>query len=417
MFLKKQHTEVPGISEVAHQAVVEELAQLKQYVQQKEDAVAIKNALLNFVLAHIELINFQTMLNIERVADGVHTISSNCRQLAASSEEMLSTEQAINANMQEVQAISQDLTMRMQQVVASSAQISERLVDGTQAMTYLHKELLKMNDITTSVSSIADQTKLLALNASIEAARAGEHGKGFSVVASEVGKLANHSKDSLSEVVTIRTIIEERSDQVTENMQHVESFTLTLVEEVKRDVATLTATSEQLSEASVGMDEITQASEQSAIAIEELAEVTQDLSETSRFSKMIQAQFEEVMRTVQPTLETPLQQTLISQLSARLSDHATFLRATIKEAGRGGTVTAHTQCKFGRWYYDNKQQFGHIRAFQEIEQPHKQVHEAAQILLQESSITNVREFVYHSLAVLQGFIALIDVLRREQQAS
>lgn len=417
IFRKRQQAITHTINEETYLAVVEELAQLKRHVQEKEDALDVKNALLDFVLAHIELVNFQTILNIERVADGVHLISSSCRQLAVNSEEVLSTEQTINANMQEVQAIAQDLAMRMQEVVASSVQVDEHLANGTQAMAHLHNELLKMNDITTSVSSIADQTKMLALNASIEAARAGEHGKGFSVVASEVGKLANHSKDSLSEMVTIRTVIEERSAQVVSNMQHVEKFTLTLVDEVKRDVATLATTSQQLNDTSQGMDEITQAAEQSAMAIEELAEVTESLSETSRFSKMIQQQFANVMQTVQPTLEAPRQQSLISQLSARLSDHAAFLRTTIKQAGKGGTVTAHTACKFGRWYYDNQQKFSHIGAFKAIEQPHKKVHEAAQTLLHDSTITNIREFVQHSLDVLQGFIELIAVLRQEQYAS
>ena len=417
MFRKKSMTPPTTISEQQHTAVLQELAQLKQAMQQKEDALDVKNALLDFVLAHIELINFQTMLNIERVADGVHMISSNCRQLAASSEEMLTTEQTINANVQEVQAIAQELTMRMQEVVASSAKVSYRITDGKQAMEYLHNELLKMNDITTSVSSIADQTRLLALNASIEAARAGEHGKGFSVVASEVGKLANHSKESLSEVVTIRAVIEERSTEVTHNMQHVEKFTLKLVDEVKRDVTTLGTTVDQLQEASVGLDEMTQASEQSAVAIEQLAQVTEDLSETSRFSQMIQEQFSQVMATVCPTIEAPRQASLISQLSARLSDHANFLRATIAKAGKGGVVAAHTECKFGRWYYENKANFGHIRAFQAIEKPHEYVHLAGQQLLAQASIQNVREFVQHSLAILQGFIELIDVLRKTAHAS
>ena len=59
-------------NEETYLAVVEELAQLKRHVQEKEDALDVKNALLDFVLAHIELVNFQTILNIERVADGVH---------------------------------------------------------------------------------------------------------------------------------------------------------------------------------------------------------------------------------------------------------------------------------------------------------------------------------------------------------
>ena len=60
-------------------------------------------------------------------------------------------------------------------------------------------------EILSIITSIADQTKLLALNASIEAARAGEHGKGFSVVAQEVRRLASGTEQS---VLDIHTVIE-----------------------------------------------------------------------------------------------------------------------------------------------------------------------------------------------------------------
>ncbi len=54
------------------------------------------------------------------------------------------------------------------------------------------EEVINLNSL---VNSIADQTSLLALNASIEAARAGEHGKGFAVVASEVSKLSSETNN------------------------------------------------------------------------------------------------------------------------------------------------------------------------------------------------------------------------------
>lgn len=89
------------------------------------------------------------------------------------------------------------------EVVKESVEIIE---DNEQASAHMAQTLLLLKElvnltqtvgsISGTISGIAAQTKILALNASIEAARAGEQGKGFSVVANEVGKLATASADA-----------------------------------------------------------------------------------------------------------------------------------------------------------------------------------------------------------------------------
>ncbi|MGE5582841.1 MAG: methyl-accepting chemotaxis protein [Bacillota bacterium] len=87
-----------------------------------------------------------------------------------------------------------------QEVTSNVAEEINQIYNSTKAMVEVIRELnettLEIGEITTEIREIADQTTLLTLNASIEAARAGEHGKGFSVVASETGKLAERCRSA-----------------------------------------------------------------------------------------------------------------------------------------------------------------------------------------------------------------------------
>lgn len=87
------------------------------------------------------------------------------------------------------------------------------------------KELLhtsnEMQDVINIIKNVADQTNLLSLNASIEAAHAGEAGKGFTIVANEVRKLAEQTKESVVDVGKLLNDVEVKINKLTETLSEI----------------------------------------------------------------------------------------------------------------------------------------------------------------------------------------------------
>jgi|GEM_PF-1152591 len=109
--------------------------------------------------------------------------------------------------------VSESGQQTIQQVIEGMAQVRSQVTAIAHNIAALAEQMERIDQIIASVSEIATQSNLLALNASIEAARAGAHGRGFAVVAEEVRTLAQQSKMAASQVQGLLAEIQEAMKQ------------------------------------------------------------------------------------------------------------------------------------------------------------------------------------------------------------
>ena len=227
----------------------------------------------------------------------IHTASSEIAQgnldLSSRTEEQASSLEETASSMEELTSAVRQNADNARQANALAGAASEVAGKGgaavgqvVQTMESINASSRKIVDIISVIDGIAFQTNILALNAAVEAARAGEEGRGFAVVASEVRNLAQRSASAAKEIkILIGDSVEqvEVGARLVRDAGHTMDEVVTSVRRVADIMQEITAASseqsagiEQVNQAVVQMDQVTQ---QNAALVEEAAAAAESLQD------------------------------------------------------------------------------------------------------------------------------------------
>lgn len=209
------------------------------------------------------------------------TVSQGATEQAASVEEMAASMEEITSNIQQ----NTDNARATDSIASRSA---NEIEEGSHLINITVESMQTIARKISIIGEIANQTNILALNAAVEAARAGEHGKGFGVVASEVGKLAERSKIAAAEIDELSKsgveIAEQTKAILGKFVPNIEKTT-GLVKEIANASVEQNAGAEQINTAIQMLNQVTQ---QNAASSEEMATVSEELA----------AQAEQLLHTI-----------------------------------------------------------------------------------------------------------------------
>jgi len=260
---------------------------------------------LTLIIDRFNVLIGEINTSARQVASASKQISQSNIDLAQGSSEQASAVEELNSTVEEIVKKSIENARKSEQANKIALSAKQNAFVGSNEMNNMLNAMNDINESSTSISDIikviddiAFQTNILALNAAVEAARAGIHGKGFAVVADEVRTLAGKSQEAAQKTTSL---IEKSISKISigSKIANNTSATLNAMVEQVQEISELVSscavaskeTEESLNQISIGISQISDATQNNTSLIEESALASEDMSHKADVFNNIVSQF------------------------------------------------------------------------------------------------------------------------------
>ena len=226
----------------------------------------------------------QQVASLNQTATSLNEITTTAEEFKATMQEFADRARAVQEAANETakqsaegRTLTQESAIRIEQVRTNSLAAGESVLK-------LADQMQRIGEITASVNEIADQTKLLALNASIEAARAGEEGRGFAVVAAQVRELANQSKEAAGRIESLISGTQKSMHDVVQKIESGSRLSEESTEIVRRMTTSFEEIAQAIQQTTSAMSQINTGAKQQEMGISELVSSITEIDSASKES-------------------------------------------------------------------------------------------------------------------------------------